>query len=695
MNDITARLMQLFVEEMDERATSFENDLLALGHQAAGPERTETIASMLRTAHSLKGASASVGSEPVEAVAHALEELLIAARDEKVALGPGQLALLFRVADAFRETARRLRDEDGYPEDLPALSSALGRVAAGEAPDAPETGVTAAAEATQSPSDSAVRVTAEKLDTLLQESGELLVASYFARNRVSEFAVLREGVRRLRNGHSATSVRELERSIERLSELVEHDHRAVEQAARRVDAQIRHIRMMPFASVSAGIERVVHDAAQTAGKEVQLRVTGGDIELDRSILRGLRDPLRHLVRNAVDHGIESPERRRQSGKPRVGTISIAAALRGEGVEVTVGDDGGGIDVEALRKKAQERGLDVDDLDLTSTIFLPGFSTAERVTELSGRGVGLDSVRAAIYGMRGTITVLSTPGRETRFALMLPLTLTSVHAVLATLGDETFAIDSGIVVRVLRVRADAIVPVEGRPVVSIGDHLLPVVPLAAVLGWNAPRPGDDAFVIVVVVGLGDQQIALGVDGLTDEREIVLRSLGPRLSGLPAFSGATVLSDGSIALTLRSQFLLERAMELTRTMRHRVVEKTIEVRKRVLLVDDSVTTRAVERSILEAAGYDVVTAGDGREAWQALAAGEFDIIVSDVDMPNMDGFALVGAVRDSPRFRSLPVVLVTARESDDDKRRGMEVGADAYVLKSSFDQQRLLDTILELL
>ncbi|HXF33207.1 MAG TPA: response regulator, partial [Candidatus Acidoferrales bacterium] len=619
-------------------------------------------------------------------------------------LDEARFELLFQTADSLRETGRRIRAGD-TPLDLEALANHLASAASGTPLDV-ERGAEAPARYSAA-AESTVRVASDKLDELLLQSGELLVAQHHASRRLRDFTALGEIARQLRTDpvflerkstklrQVGVRVRDLERTIERLASKTAADHAALEQAARRVDADIRRIRMLPFAGVCAGLERIVRDAARASGKEVRLDASGGDIELDRSILEGLRDPLGHLVRNAVDHGIESGDARRASGKSAVGTISVTAAVRGSGVEIVVADDGAGIDFEAVQKRAHERGFAVGDLDLTSALFLPGVSTASSVTGLSGRGVGLDAVQTALRAMRGTVSVTSVPGVETRFAMTLPLTLTTLRVLLFEAAGETFAIDSSVVARVARVAPAAVLSVEGRPVIADGDQLLSIVPFTAIFDLPQNAGSDAAAQTIMIVGRGDRQIAIRVDALIEEREVVVRSLGQRLSAVHSTSGATTLEDGAIAPIVRTEFVLERAAGLTRTQRSAAPKAPPRPAKRILLVDDSATTRTLERSILEAAEYHVLTAGDGEEAWAVLNSNDVDLVVSDVDMPRMDGFALVEFIRASVRFRGLPVVLVTARESEEDKLRGLEVGADAYVLKSSFDQKVLLETISQLL
>jgi two-component system chemotaxis sensor kinase CheA len=418
------------------------------------------------------------------------------------------------------------------------------------------------------------------------------------------------------------------------------------------------------------------------------------VGLDRAIIERVRDPLVHLVRNAIDHGIELPEKRVAAGKPPGGTVRVSAAMHGASMEVVVADDGAGIDRDLLRRRAEARGLRVpEENDVATLVFAPGVSTATAVTELSGRGVGLDAVRAAVEGMRGNVTVTSAPGNGTRFRLALPLTLTTLRVVLFLVGEQIYALNSTWLERFMRLDPAQVMRSGGRPALRIDGRSVPLIRLADVLGErlnSSEMPRS-----VLLLDARGVRLALAVDELLEERDIVLRSLGPRLNGHRLVAGVTLLEDGTIALALRGSVVAEEALALaSRPSNAAGSDAAGQLTKRILLVDDSVTTRALERSILEAAGYDVITAGDGAAAWKLLERETVDVVVSDVDMPEMNGFALVEAIRGSSRLRDLPIILVTGRENEADRAHGLEAGADAYMTKAGFRQEALIEAIGEL-
>jgi two-component system chemotaxis sensor kinase CheA len=455
--------------------------------------------------------------------------------------------------------------------------------------------------------------------------------------------------------------------------------------------------MLPFSEVAESLERTVRDAAKTSGKEVAFVVEGGAVELDRSILSALRDPLLHLVRNAVDHGIEPPATRDQAGKPRTARVVVSAELEGTGIEITIEDDGRGIDLDAVREQARRRGIQVPDEDAAAArlVFVPGLSTAKQITEISGRGVGLDVVRHQVERLHGSVDLSSAAHRGTRFVLSLPLTLTTLRALLVRVAGRVYAVPSANVAQLARVRADAFGSIEARPVLLGKGAPIPAVELADVFGVRKTERRATHKVPVVVVRAGERQLALLVDELVAEQEVVAKGMGARLRRVRKFTGATVLPTGEIALIVSAPDVVAAGLGLRTATSVAPAAASRSAPRRLLIADDSVTTRTLEKTILEAAGYEVIAASDGSEAWYLLQERGADLVISDVEMPGMDGFMLAEAIRGSKRFRDLPVILLTALDSERDRARGLEVGADAYLVKSAFDQTSLLEAIAQLL
>jgi len=741
-DDLVQRLMVTFVGELEDHARTLERDLLALEKSPAPDVKGELFASLFRTAHSLKGAARTVRVSLLETTGHRLEEIIGAARDGRLPVDAAFFELLFATVDAIGEVGHRLRTNANLTgvrldEVVRKLAMAMGPREETAPSASVEPGVVARPAAEEW--SSAVRVPAEKLDALLAQTGEMLIVRHRAEARSGAAAALQElmtswhrewrrvehGVAGLlkydidpdphstaRNGviqrrrlettiqRSRDTLSRFEASLERLVADLGEDRRVIEQTVTPLDVEVRRTRMVPFSAACDGLERLVRDLTARGDRKVQFDIEGGEIELDRSIVEGLKDPLLHLVRNAVDHGIEPAAARRAAGKPELGRLTVAAALRGPRVEVTVSDDGQGLDTEAIRHQLRKRALAVPagDLDAAQIIFLPGLSTSETVTSISGRGIGLDVVKTRLTSMRGTVDVSFKTGQGTKFTLVVPLTLTSIRVILVEASSQVYAIDTIGVHRVLRINADDILSIEGRRVLLIAGIPVPLATLTAALGFqgSAPLVGG-AKVPVVVLAAGNRLAAFLVDDLLSEREVVVRALGPRLRQVKYVSGGTILPDGRISLILNASDLIQHALSLPAAAGLPVAQAVAprSAKKRLLVADDSITVRTLQKNILESAGYDVTAAVDGMEAWHLLSEKGADLVISDVEMPRMDGFSLTEAIRESKRFRDLPVILVTARESDADKARGLAAGADAYCLKSTFDQKDLLATIAQLL
>jgi two-component system chemotaxis sensor kinase CheA len=776
--ELAKRLMATFLEELYEHTGSLSDHLLSLEKDLDGRQRGEALKSIFRSAHTLKGAARSVSVGPVERVCHRMEDVLAAMRDGQLTLTPDIVSLFLEATDTIEEAGMRLREDQSLADSpivsfsakldetiraLLASEVSVGETttAATEPPAGSEQPVELAASVVQSGeaqlSDAAaaphvekpvaqrvvaggsratatIRVASEKLDSLLSQSGELLVARRRVEMRGVDAEDLRDWVtawraewggaekpllkffageesdrprdrtaelpRRIASVFEQTGerLRHLEKELDQLAGGVVSDGRVLRAACDALDDEVYNVRMLPFAEACGGLQRAVRDLARSAGKDVELVLQGADVEVDRSVLEGLKDLLLHLVRNAVDHGIEVPRQRQAAGKPARAKVTVSAALRGDRVEVVVADDGRGFDVERLRAKLSAKGIPVsdDDREVARLAFLPGISTAAMVTDVSGRGVGLDVVQDRIESLHGSVDVSFRAGAGTSFTMTVPLTLTTIRCVLVTTGGQTYAIPTTSVGHFVRFHAADVRTVAGRDVL-LRETPIPIASLAETLGLPATAPertGDRRF--AVILRYGDQQVAFLVDEFLAEQELLVKSLGARIRRTQHVTGATFLPTGRIAMVLNAASIIRTA--LRQTPRRPVVDVDRQAprrRKQLLVVEDSLTTRTLMKSILEAAGYEIILAVDGEQAWQQLVAQPVDLVITDVDMPRLDGFDLTTAIRGSQQMAELPVVLVTSRGSDTDKRRGIQVGANAYLVKSGFDQENLLDTIEQLL
>ena len=472
----------------------------------------------------------------------------------------------------------------------------------------------------------------------------------------------------------------------------------------RLEEEIKRVRMLPFKSIAAPFGRMVRDLAQASGKSATFELVGGDVELDKRVLELVKDPVIHLLRNAVDHGIESPAQRAASGKLEQGKISLTIEQIGKDVAIHIQDDGAGLDPQTIREAAIRRKVKdaatLGDAELIELIYTPGFSTSAMITDVSGRGVGLDVVRRNVENLHGRIQLDSKPGQGTCFTLFLPVALTSSRGLLVRVAGQTFAIPVNAIERIAHVRPSEIQMVSGKQTIRYADHPINLVHLADVLGMPRVANGNSReHIPVVILASSEKHMAFVVDTLIDEQEVVIKSLGKQIARIGGIAGASLMGSGDVLLVLNVADIIKLAWRDD----HRAVLTQVEpedaatqvrVKNTILVVDDSITTRTLEKNILEAAGYTVRLALDGQEAFNSLMIGELpDLVISDVQMPRMDGFALAAHIKKEARTAALPVILVTSLESPEDKARGVDAGADAYIVKRSFDQNNLLETIAQ--
>ena len=565
----------------------------------------------------------------------------------------------------------------------------------------------------------AVRVNADNLDRMMQLAGESMVEGRRSpairrslnavRNELVHARESLEGALRrgdpVRIASARDAVARAEASLsERLFEL-ENFFRRTEEVSTALYHEVIGSRMRPFREGVAGFPRMVRDVSRQLGKDVRLEIAGGDVPVDRDILARLEAPLNHIIRNAVDHGIELPEVRRAAGKPEQARIVVEARHHAGQLQVRVVDDGRGIDPDAIRRKVVERGMQAADVaarlgerELFDFLFLPGFSTAKQVTEISGRGVGLDVVHQMVTSTSGTVRVESRVGAGTTFSMQLPVTLSVVRAALVQVGGEPYAFPLARIDRVLRVGTDAITAVQGRLQCEVDGESTGLVDGAALFGVGETVRGTATSVVV----LGDDhgKVGLVVERFLGEQDLVVRTLDPRLGKIPHVAAAAILDDGSPALiidvedtlaTLRKQ-LGDGSLSGIGTAE--ASEGPRRATKRILIAEDSITVREVERQLLLRLGYDVAVAVDGMDAWNQLRAGRFDMLVTDIDMPRMNGIELVRLVRADGRFAHLPIAVVSYKDREEDRRAGLDAGANAYLTKGSFHDQSFTATVTEL-
>jgi chemotaxis protein histidine kinase CheA len=707
-------LLATFRAEVEERIASLSAGLLQL---EAHPSPRQVVVGMFRDAHTVKGSARMLGLSGVLHVAHRCEDLLGAIRDERVSVRRDLVDLLLAACDGISSALPGV-DDPVPDEHLTALADALERALAGDDPvTVPQRAVPAVAEDDAAAEDDrrsrgadSVRVATTKVYDLLDVVGE---AELDAR-RVERAGGVLDGLaaeharwtRALRDALPPGDDSELAVAIGRLTAVGDQLGAATRELRELVDdahgrlAQVRDgamgLAMVPVRRVAAALPRVVRDIAAATGKDVRLVVEGEDVELDKQVLDGVSDALKHLVVNAVDHGCEAPADRLAAGKPAQATVTVSARAAGGTVVLEVSDDGAGIDEDALRATAIARGVLPADSTasghaLTEVLFLPSFSTADQVTETSGRGVGLDVVRDAVESLGGAVDLHTETGRGTTFTLTLPVTLGVLRCLIARVGDERYALPVPGIVESISLKDATVHSLAGAPVVVRHGVTLPLLDLGSALGV----PGERSARAAVVVRHAERQVAWAVDRLDGELELVVKDLGPFLGRLPLVSGATIDGDGTVICLVDLRELSGDARPATvAAAEPERSEAPVGDRPRILVVEDSVGVRELERVILEGAGYEVVTAVDGLDGAARLKGRPADLVVSDVEMPGMDGYTLTRTIRRTKGWEQVPVVIMTSRGSEDDQRAGLEAGASAYLLKTEFDQNQLVETVRRL-
>lgn len=750
--DLTVFYSQ-FRDETAENIRILNEGLIALESPGLSAEqRREHIDAIFRAMHTIKGSARLLGFEDAGHVAHVCEHILGAVREGSRELDQVLATDLLRGGDAILELVNAAIDGRTTDVDVDTLALTLGRGLRGAPQDehdsapepqilpatfappqetAPAARAKAGAQAVKSARSGTrqtIRVRVDRLDRLLNLTGELAVGrqTQMAHLQTLEdleslltqqerlLLTLETELKRLR--FSSSQRESLDRRVndilnvgDRAGKLirtqVERFSQHADQATQLVEdleQEVIAARLLPVSTIFTNLPRAVRDLSRELGKEVALTLAGETTELDRKVIEALNDPLIHLVRNAVDHGVEPAAVREQAGKPPQGNIQVSARTLGSQVHVTIGDDGRGMDPQHLRETAAHKNLlshdaamlltDQDALDL---IFMPGFSTAPLITDISGRGVGMDVVRTNIMEIGGQVQLDSRMGVGTTITLVLPLTLVTTRVLLFELGEHIFALPASGCQGSIWAYADRVRTVEGRAMLLHQGRLVPLLRLADLLDVAGAHPFPARQrTPTLLVGTAQRPLALMVDRLLDEREAVVKPLGPLMERQRRYGGAIQLGDGRLVLLLNPTMLSQtaRGMALTRPLAR---YDGAASHSRLLVADDSFTTRELIRSILQSAGYDVTTAVDGFDALDKLRAGTYDLVVSDVEMPRVDGFQLTAQIRNDLGLTDLPVIIVTSLASEAHKRRGLEVGAQAYIVKSQFDQSNLLETVRQLL
>jgi two-component system chemotaxis sensor kinase CheA len=715
-------LRATFKVEAAEHLQEIGKGLLHLEKAAAPEAQQQLIETVFRAAHSLKGAARAVDFTEIESLCQSIEDLFAAWKRRESQPTPSTLDAAHRSIDKMAEAiaASAVAERPARPakEASPASPQPVSVPMPGEA----ET----------------VRITVSSLDTRLLEAEEMLAAKLAVEQRAADLGALAGRLELWRKEWARVQprTRALRQPPDRqraaapdlrgLAEFLDWNHdylRALEgkvTALRRTAEQDRllmgklvddllenskKLLMLPLATLSGLLAKLVRDQCRDQGKEAELTIRGEEVTIDKRILEQLKDPLVHLLRNCIDHGIETPEQRRLAGKPARAEITLTVSpVNSTQVEISVSDDGAGIDVEKVKAAAVKRGLvepnasdQLSETAMLALVFETEVSTSPMITRVSGRGLGLAIVREKAEKLGGRVAIESRRGSGTSIRMTLPLTLATFRGVLVESSRRLFILPTAQVERVTRFKPQEVQMVEGRRTLALNGRAVALVDLAEVLQLpSAPqKSGAPEATPILVLGAGEQRVAFAVDAVIDEREVLVKRLAKPLSRVRNIAGATVLGSGEVAPILNVADLLKSARTAGTGVRTApAATPSAMPAKRILVVEDSITSRMLLKGILESAGYEVKTAVDGIDGFTALRAERFDLVVSDVEMPRMDGFDLTARIRADRALAEVPVVLVTALESREDRERGIDVGANAYLVKSNLDQSNLLEALRRL-
>lgn len=733
-------MLDLFRMEADGQARTLTDGLLTI---EGGAGTAATVEAMMRAAHSIKGAAAIVGLDVVVQLAHGMEDAFVDAQNGALQLTPGRVDVLLGGVDLIVQISTLT--EAGLPswlaenaERIGAVMNALAGIA--ELREAPAAQAAQAATPISVPAEAsdaepaqrgaeagpAARAVQQNFDQLLALAGETRINAHqlvptlaslqrFKRNQASLFKAIEQLHEALvRHGDGALmeqSALALQRAHplkqalhEHMTELDGYERRVLSVSNKLVD-EVLALRMRPFRDGVHMFARMVRDLARSLGKEATLTVSGEDTLVDRDILARIESPLNHMLRNAVDHGIESPTDRLIAGKPAAGAIRLEARHRNGMLSIVISDDGAGVDLERIRAAVVKRKLASNAMadamsaaELLEFLFLPAFSLKETTSAISGRGVGLDIVQQAIRAQNGSVRLETEPGRGMHTFITLPLTQSIVRSLVVDVQGEAYAIPIVKVERVLKVAAAALHTLENKQFFELDGEQLGLVSAAQVLelGQLTLTAGE---LPVVVIGSGARRYALVVDAIRGEQSLAVQPIDPLFGKLRDIASAALLDDGAPVLILDTADLLVSIDKLLgEGGLHQLSQGGENVQrqaKRVLVVDDSLTVREMERKLLLSRGYRVDLAIDGIDGWNVVRSGDYDLVITDVDMPRMDGIELVTLIRQDIHLHKLPVMIVSYKDRPEDRARGLTAGADYYLTKGSFHDETLLEAVLDLI
>ncbi len=744
-NDFLKKLLATFKIEAEDHIKTISSGLIELEKETNPDNKIKVIETIFREAHSLKGAARAVNNLEIETLCQSLENVFSKLKNRKLEVTAGLLDL-FHLAVNYLDNLLSTKDNNKLDElkrKVGELSKEIDNKNISAEPDLSQLSESIKKEQTliqeKHLTAQTIRIPINQLNSVLLQSEEFLAAKLSSAQKLRELHEINTAIsswgknwskaksnfyseknNKTKDTQASNGKKQINHFLEWNEDFVKmignklttletfsaKEHRTLSSMVDNLIADMKKTLMMPFSTLLEIFPKLVRDLSRDQGKEVDLIIKGEGIEIDRRILEEIKDPLIHIVRNCIDHGIETPAERQTKNKSVRGSIKIEIVQKhGNKIEIIITDDGAGIDLGKTRNSALKLGMITQDSfdklskqETLGLIFQSGVTTSTIITNLSGRGLGLAIVREKIEKIGGAVSVESNPNIGTTFLLELPITLATIRGVIIRSGDRLFVFATIYIEKVLRINRDDIKTVENRETILFYGQTISLVRLSEVLEIQTKNTltDENKYVPVLIVNSAEKRIAFLVDEILGEQEVLVKRLGSQLDRVRNISGVSILGTGEVVPILNITDLMKSAVKARGIQIQPAAEtdKKSEAKKSVLVVEDSITARTLLKNILETSGYNVKTAVDGVDGYTQLRSGEFDIVVSDVDMPRMSGFDLTQKIRSDKKFSELPVILVTALETREDREHGIDVGANAYIVKSSFDQGNLLDVIKQL-
>ncbi|MFT4924570.1 MAG: two-component system chemotaxis sensor kinase CheA [Phenylobacterium sp.] len=777
--EVLKRLHGVFNDELEEQSRAMIESLLQLEQSHSDDAlRQQLMEPLFRAGHNIKGAASGVQLKNIAAVAHQLESLFTRIGKVKGRISPACVDFCLENIDLIRQMMAAENNDTPLDVDMAKLTYMAATIEVEFNQDNPTPEPTKKPSPSQdsasdnqqdsNPSSSqpgpeparlvmdteVIRIKMDKITHIDSLSEDIQVDKMAMENHLARLTAVGHECQSLSDqvsnlamsGH--LSEQQWQHQYQQLQEQNQNAINRLNQEIKRfvadfrvstnqlnahsnsLQSSVRMLRLVPASSLLQGLGLVVRDIAKTLEKSVHFSVVGEDIEIDRTVLEGLKDPLTHLLRNAIDHGLETPAQRQAAGKDATGRIVLELQRDGSEIVIEVSDDGGGINLDKVHDQAIKNKLytetELEFLpaeDLIDTIFMPGFSTKSIITDISGRGVGMDVVAQSLVRLKGQISVKSEAGQGTCFSLRVPVTMATERGLMVRLGHSRYVIPTQSILRVMEIKPDDIIEVEACHTIYHDNKPMPLCDLAELLGLPAsnsyrgprrtadesqlPAPTpvptitataiDNTLLPLVLVSKGWNTVAFVVDEIEGETEVIVKPLQPPLISVANISGGAIMGDGEIVMVLDANDIVEHGLSKNVAQQRSLHQASHEEkpRPRLLIADDSITVRTLEQNILQAQGYDVTTAADGKQAWELIQRQPFDLIVTDIEMPQINGFELTRYIKQSNQYQHIPVVMVTSLAQEHDKQKGIEVGANAYIAKGQFETKSLLEIIAQLL